>query len=321
MQNREIIFVASWNIFIPPNWYWAVEDIIWNYKIFLEKIWYSVKIVNTKNIFKLIKETVFVNNKIIHFHYEPYLIISYILNKLLFKNNKILWTSHNWYIANWKESKAYKIIAKIIWFFTDSNMFALSPIMQDYFLKKWFKWKSYILQNWINISKFKKINNPTKDIIYLGLIDNRKWQELFLKYYNLDKKIDFVWPYVDKNIDLKWHNYLWTWTKEEVCNNLWNYKVLVLLTRSEWDPLVVKEALSSWCSILTSKIWWINLDKNKPFIEIIDIYNKNELKNINNSFKELFDNNIKYRKDIFEYSKQFDWENIIKEYKKILDKI
>lgn len=318
MQNKEIIMVASWNIEIPPKWYGAVEDVIWNYKIFLEKEWYKVKIVNTKNLFKLIKETVFVNNKIIHFHYEPYLIISYILNKLLFRNNKILWTSHNWYIANWKESKVYKIIAKIISFFKNSTMLALSPIIQDYFLKKWFKWKSYILQNWINTSKFKKINNPTKDIIYLGLIDNRKWQELFLKYYNLDKKIDFVWPYVDKNIDLKWYNQLWTWTKEEVYNNLWNYKVLVLLTKSEGDPLVVKEALSSWCSILTSKIWWINLDKNKPFIKIVDINNENELKNINNSLKELLDNNIKYRKDIFEYSKQFDWENIVKQYLQII---
>jgi len=95
MQNKEIIFVASGNIEIPPNGYGAVEDIIWNYKIFLERDGYRVKIVNTKNIFTLIRETVFVNDKIIHFHYEPYLIVSYILNKILFRKNKILWTCHN----------------------------------------------------------------------------------------------------------------------------------------------------------------------------------------------------------------------------------
>lgn len=320
MKSNEIIFIASWNIEIPPNWYWAVEDIIWNYKIFLEKQWYNIKIVNTKNILKLLKETVFVKNKILHFHYEPYLIISYIFNKLFFKNNKILWTSHNGYITNWKESFFYKIISKIIWCFSDSIMVSLSSLMENYFLSKWFKGKKFILQNWIDINKFTKILEPEKEIIYLWNINKNKWQDLFLKYYNLSNKVDFIWPYLEEDINLRWNNYLWVWNKQQVYNNLWKYKVLVLLTRSEWDPLVVKEALSSWCSIITSKVWWVNLEVNN-FIKIIDIDNTQELKNINMYLSELLENNEKSRKNIFEYSKKFYWSNIIKEYKKILDEI
>jgi hypothetical protein len=320
-MNNEIIIVASWKVSIPPKWYGAVEDIIWNYKIFLEKYWYKIKIVNTKNIFKLIKETVFVNKKIIHFHYEPYLIISYMLNKLFLKNNRILWTSHNWYIVWEKESIFYKIIAKIISFFSDTIMISLSKKMEDYFIKKWFKWKKYILENGINTNNFKKINKPHKDIIYLWNINKNKWQKLFIKYFNLKNKIDFVWPYLDKSINLKWNNYLWIWTKKEVFEKLWEYKVLVLLTKSEWDPLVIKEALSAWCCILTSQIWWINLGKNKEFIKIIDIKNKKELKNINNYLIELLQNNQKYREEIFNYSKNFDWKNIVNRYVNLLNKL
>jgi len=90
MNKKEIILIGSWKIEIPPKWYWAVEDIIRNQKIHLEKKWFKVKIINTKNIFKLIKETVFINNKILYFHYLPYLVISYILNKIFFKNNIFL---------------------------------------------------------------------------------------------------------------------------------------------------------------------------------------------------------------------------------------
>lgn len=320
MQNREIIFVASWSIFIPPNWYWAVEDIIWNYKNSLEKDWYKIQIVNTKNIFKLIKETVFVKDKIVHFHYEPYLIIGYILNKIFLRNNKILWTCHNWYISTNSESFFYKIIAFVISKFSCSVMISLSPLMEKYFLDKWFKWKKIIIQNWIDNQKFKKIEKASKDIIYLWNINKNKWQELFLNYYNLDKKIDFVWPYLEKNIDLKWNNYLWVWTKKEVYEKLWEYKLLVLLTKSEWDPLVIKEALSAWCSILTSKIWWTNLEENE-FIKIIDIDNNFDLKNINNYSNKLLENNHNFRKNILKYSKNFDWINILKEYKIILDEI
>lgn len=317
MQNNEIIFVASWNIEIPPNWYWAVEDTIWNFKIFLEKKWYNISIVNTKNIFELVNKTVFVKNKIIHFHYEPFLIFSYLLNKIFFRNNKILWTSHNWYVSTNSETFFYKIISKIISFFSESTMVSLSPSMERYFVNQWFKWNKFILQNWINIIKFRKIFNPINDIIYLWNINYNKGQKLFLKYYSLDKKIDFVWPYLEKEINLWTNNYIWLWTKKEVYENLWNYKVLVLLTKSEWDPLVIKEALSSWCSILTSKIWWVNLEETE-FIKIIDIENKKDLLNINKSLEKLLGNNEKNRGKIFEYSEKFDWENIIEEYKKIL---
>lgn len=321
MKTNEIIFIASGNIEIPPNWYWAVEDIIWNYKIFLERQWYNIKIVNTKNIFKLLKETVFVKNKILHFHYEPYLIISYIFNKLFFRSNKILWTSHNGYITNRKETIIYKILSKIVCLFSEIVMISLSSLMEEYFLDKWFKGKKFILQNWINIDNFKKTYKPIKDILYLWNINKNKWQELFLNYFNLDKKVDFVWPYLDNEIDFKWNNYLWVWNKQQVYNNLWEYKVIVLLSNLEvWTPLVLKEAIASWCSILTSKIWWFNLKETK-FIKIIDINNQNDLNNINKYINQLIENNIKYREKIFEYSKNFDWENIIEKYKKILDEI
>jgi hypothetical protein len=316
MQNKEITFIASWNIEIPPKWYWAVEDIIWNYKIFLEKDWYKVKIVNTKNIFKLIKWTVFVKNKILHFHDEKYLIISYFLNRLFFRNNKIFWTCHNWYIVWWKESRIYKIISKFVVLCRNTTYIAISWILRDYFVNLWFKWKTIILPNWVNTENFKKINKPKKDIVYLWLIEDRKWQELFLKY-SWKYKIDFIWPYPDKIIDLKQNNYLWTWTKEDIYNKLWEYKVLVLLSKSEWDPLVVKEWLSAWCSILTSKIWWINLEET-DFIKIIDIKNEEELDNIDNYLLELIKNNEKNREKILKYAKKFDYENIIKKYETTL---
>jgi len=197
------------------------------------------------------------------------------------------------------------MLSRITSNFKDSIMIALSSRMAKYFINLWFTWKYYIIPNWINTKKFKKIDNPQKDIIYLWNINKNKGQELFLQYYSLKYKIDFVWPYLDKTIKLTPHNYLGIWSKEEVYNNLWNYKVLVLLSKSEWDPLVVKEALAAWCSLLVSKSAWINLEETE-FIKKIDINNKDELKNINFYLEKLIKENKKLRPKIFKYAKNFD---------------
>lgn len=320
MWNRsEIVQFVATDRDIPPKWYWAVEDIIWNYKVFLEQRWYKINIVNTKNIFRLIKETVFVKNKILHFHSEHYLLISYFLNKIFFRNNKIFWTCHNWYITQWKESFIYKIIAFFVARFKNTTMISLSPLMEEYFVKRWFEWRKYIVQNGINTKKFTKVKKAKDNIIYLWNINENKWQSRFLENYNLEYKVDFVWPYLDKNINLWNHNYLWTWTKKEVFEKLWNYKVLVLLSESEvGTPLVIKEALAAWCSILTSKIWALNLEEN-DFIKILDIKYKKELEKVDKHITELVKNNEKNREKIWEYSQRFDWENIIEKYEEIFN--
>lgn len=123
-NDKEIIFVWSWKIPIPPNWYGAVEDIIWNMKTLLEKDNFLVTIINTKNIFHLMKNILALDGKLIHVHYEPYLILIYLVNLLFKKNNNIIWTSHNWYAIFWKESILYKFLASIISKFNKSRNIA-----------------------------------------------------------------------------------------------------------------------------------------------------------------------------------------------------
>jgi len=61
----------------------------------------------------------------------------------------------------------------------------------------------------------------------------------------------------------------------------------------------------------------VNLNETE-FIKIIDISNKNDLENIDIFCRKLLEENEKYREDIFEYSKKFDWKKRVQEYEGIL---
>ena len=93
-----------------------------------------------------------------------------------------------------------------------------------------------------------------------------------------------------------------------------NYGNLVLLSDGEAHPLVCMEALSAGLGVVVTEWGKANLDESKEFITVIP---ENKVTDIDFIEQQIIKNreySILHREEIVEYSKQFDWTNIIKNY-------
>jgi hypothetical protein len=109
-------------------------------------------------------------------------------------------------------------------------------------------------------------------------------------------------------------NYLGEWDKNTLYNDLTNYGNLVLLSDGEAHPLVCMEALAAGLGVVVCEWGRANLDASKEFITIIP---ENKISDISYVEEKIIENreySIKHRKEILEYSKQFEWKEVLKKY-------
>ena len=92
---------------------------------------------------------------------------------------------------------------------------------------------------------------------------------------------------------------------------LTQYANLVLLSDAEAHPLVCMEALSAGLGLVLSPRCVAHLDIKKEFIEVIPFNKLDNITFVRNKIKENRQKSIKLRKEIREYSKNFDWDKII----------
>jgi glycosyltransferase involved in cell wall biosynthesis len=166
----------------------------------------------------------------------------------------------------------------------------------------------FVTPNGVNCSAFRYAKSPKYPdrSIYLAKIDYRKRQHLF-------QSIDSLW-FAGNNADGRFDtskNYLGEWDKETLYDRLTDYGNLVLLSDGEAHPLVCMEALSSGLGIVVSEWGKANLDQSKEFITIIP---ESKITDINYIEEKIIENrnySIRNREEIIQYSKKFDWKNII----------
>ena len=297
---------------IPPQGWGAVEILIWDYYNELKKQGINVKIINKlrKNhnetvnpnsnyIIELINE---INNEkfdFVHLHYD---VLCHILPKLNCKVKAI--TSHFPYIDNLKKHGGFRNIFNFMIHYQDAYNFVLAE-----------KDKKAFIHNGANPEKVKKIKNgisshlfsftenplfPNKTL-YLGKIDNRKNQYL---YQNLNN-VDFVGP-LCCNLFKNKTNYRGSWTREQVHKELTNYANLLLISKGEADPLVVKEALIAGLGVVVNFTSGQNLDE-KPFITLIDDNKINDIEYVKEKIQENRKISINIREEIRAYGiEKFD---------------
>ena len=154
------------------------------------------------------------------------------------------------------------------------------------------------IKNGINSSLFQftetEYNNRT---IYLGKITARKNQYIFQNMENLD----FIGNCDDGQFDTNRVNYLGEWKREQIYNDLTKYSNLLLLSKGEADPLVVKEALICGLGVVINKSSAENLDVSKEFITLIDDDKIYDLAYVSNKIEENKKIANKMRKEIREY--------------------
>ena len=291
---------------IPPIGWGAVESLIWDYKLSLEKLKHEVQIINIGNPNEIIQNINQFRPNFVHINYDDWIVLyPYIQYPCAI-------TTHFAYIERPDMMGGYVNIFNLFQNYKP-NIFCLSES-----IKKVYKVvsgipedKLFVTPNGVNLSAFRKTNEPkyADRSIYLAKVDYRKRQHLF-------QSIDSLWyagNIADNRFDTN-KNYLGEWNKEQLHNDLTDYGNLVLLSDGEAHSLVLMEALASGLGIVISEFATANLDLDKEFIDVIPENKINDLEYIESIITKNRQYSISHREEIFEYSKNFGWSNMIENY-------
>ena len=291
---------------IPPTGWGAVEILIWDTKNALEKLGHKVHIVNTKDGRQIIDEINNFRPDFVHVHYDEFIpIVPYIQYP-----NAI--TSHFGYLERPEMFNGY---VNILNAFTQikPNVFCLSEGIKNVYkvMSGISDEKLFVTPNGVNTSKFRVTEEPKYPdrSIYLAKIDYRKRQHLF-------QGISSLW-FAGNNADPRFNtkkNYLGEWSKDVLYEDLTDYGNLVLLSDGEAHPLVCMEALAAGLGVVVCEWGKANLDTNKEFITVIPEAKINDLEYVEDAIIRNREYSISHREEILEYSKEFEWTNVIEKY-------
>ena len=290
---------------IPPTGWGAVEILIWDSKNALESLGHEVQIVNTKNGFEILKQINSFRPDFVHVQYDEFIpLIPYIQYPSAI-------TSHFGYLERREMFNGYINVANEFQRIKP-NVFCLSEGIEKVYNVMFNipKEKTFVTPNGVNIDRFRETDNPKYPdrSLYLAKIDYRKRQHMF-------QSIDSLW-YAGNIADNRFNqnkNYLGEWSKETLYKNLTEYGNLVLLSDGEAHPLVCMEALAAGLGVVVCQWGSANLDTSKEFITVIP---ENKISDIAYVESKMIDNreySRHNRKDILEYSKQFDWINVMRD--------
>ncbi len=316
----KIALIAGGRLPIPAKDWGAIENIIWNYKKYLEKLGHKVDIYNSTWIHEVVYEINHKKYDFIHLHWDLFTLTC---NHHL--NTPFCLTSHCGGFSKFNPRGKY--YPAFNYLFKDSLLspgnIVLSTEIGKLYNQAGYKKFLRVLRNPVETARFKTKSKGNGKALYLGRIYPRKRQAWLSKLLKNEKvKIDFVGPW-DKSLEPEFNEsdnlkYLGVWSREMVYKNLTDYNCLILLSESEAAPLVVLEGLAAGLSVVVNKASSANLT-NEKFITILDDGENNPqviAKTINNAIEV----NEQYRKEIREYAvERFDYAVVIKEYIKIIE--
>ena len=247
---------------IPPTGWGAVEILIWDSKVALEKLGHEVKIVNTQSPTEIIKRINEIRPDFVHIQYDDFIeLYPYIQYPCAI-------TSHFGYLEqpdrwDYYGDRIAKPFGRI-----KPNVFCLSPGIRDVYRDQLDipEDRLFVTPNGVNVDQFEfseEPNYPDRSL-YLAKIDYRKRQFMFQGINSL--------YYAGNNADQRFNsgtNYLGEWSKDELYKNLTDYGNLVLLSDGEAHPLVCLEAFAAGLGVVVSEWAAANLDIRKSFITVI----------------------------------------------------
>ena len=300
----KIVLIGPGIMPIPPTGWGAVEILVWDTKIALEKLGHEVLIINTKNGRQIIDEINNFKPDFVHVHYDEFVpIVPFIQYP-----NAI--TSHFGYLERRQQFNGYVNVANEF-MRVKPNVFCLSEGIEKVYNIMFDIDTTYVTPNGVNIDEFNFVSDPefADRSIYLAKIDYRKRQHLF-------QSIESLWyagNIADDRFD-KSKNYLGEWSKDKLYNELTEYGNLVLLSDGEAHPLVCMEALASGLGVVVCQWGKANLDTSKEFITVIEEKHINDIDFIEYEIEKNRKYSVEHRDEIREYGKQFDWVKIIEKY-------
>ena len=305
---------------IPPNGWGAVESLIWDYSIELEKLGHSITIINTpywNEILNILRSGKY---DFAHLHYDVF----HELLNLITDIPKIALSSHYPYIdqpymhQRDNYDKTFNFIIKNKKYHT----FCISK--KDY---QTFKnagadeSKLLLSENGANHKSFtysKQAIKPERSL-YLGQIYHRKKQWI---YQSIDC-IDFVGKNTGATPFNPSVNYLGEWSDDHKKKHLGDYGNMILLSDGEnGTPLVIKEALINGLGVVISKYAAHDVDTSLPFITVIPDDKLNDLDYVRTKIEENRQVSLAMRDQIRDYAiENFSWEKLVKLYVQNIEKM
>ena len=292
---------------IPPTGWGAVEILIWDQKLALEKLGHKVEIVNTPSPTEIIKQINKIRPDFVHIQYDDFIeLYPYVQYPCAI-------TSHFGYLEqpnrwDYYGDRIAKPLGRI-----KPNVFCLSSGIRDVYRDQLGipEERLFVTPNGVNVDLFEFSEHPAHgdSSIYLAKIDYRKRQFMFQSISTL--------YYAGNNADSRFdtsNNYLGEWSKEELYKNLTEYGNLVLLSDGEAHPLVCTEAFSAGLGVVVSEWAAANLDIRKSFITVIPEDKISDIGYVEDAIITNRSYSIANREEIREYARSFDWVNVVEQY-------
>ena len=292
---------------IPPTGWGAVEILIWDQKLALEKLGHEVDIVNVQSPVEILQKINNFSPDFVHIQYDDFIeLYPYVQYPCAI-------TSHFGYIEQPNKWDYYKDRIAKPFERIKPNVFCLSPGIADtYLINLGIPHENlFVTPNGVNLDKFKVESIPEKlsDSIYLAKIDYRKRQYMFQSIKNLYYAGNTADPRFDTS-----NNYLGEWSKEKLYNDLTKYGNLVLLSDGEAHPLVCLEAFAAGLGVVVSQWAAANLDTSKDFISVIPEDKISDIEFIENEILQNKFYSINHREEIRSYAAEFEWSKIVEKY-------
>lgn len=292
---------------IPPIGWGAVEILIWDYKVTLEKLGHEVFIINEQNQNEIVRLCDYYSPDFVHVHYDDHWVVcDYV------KCKNVAITSHYAYLQRPDKMGGYVYTFNNFLNIKNARIFALSQGIADVYKNNGFdKSKIKVVPNGVreDLFKFNQQCEYKDKSIYLAKIDFRKRQFMF---HNIDN-LHFAGHITDERYNR--NNYLGEWSKDYLYENLTNYSNLVLLSDGEAHPLVCLEAMSAGLGLVISEWASANLDLNLPFIDVIPEFAIQDTGYIEQTIKNNREKSNNMRNDIRKYVvDNFSWTKIINDY-------
>ena len=290
---------------IPPTGWGAVEILLWDQKLALEKLGHQVNIVNTKSPIEIIQKINEYRPDFVHVQYDDFIeLYPYIQYPCAITSHfGYLEQPNKWGYYHDRIVKPFQRISPVVFCLSDGirNVYKNELLINEDNL--------LVTPNGVNTSKFVTRDPKYPDrSLYLAKIDYRKRQSMFQSISSLYYAGNNADPNFNVNI-----NYLGEWSKEYLYNNLTDYGNLVLLSDGEAHPLVCMEALAAGLGVVVCEYGAANLDTSKDFITVIPENKINDLKYLEDEIIKNRDYSISHKDDIIKYASNFDWLNVIRD--------
>ena len=289
---------------IPPTGWGAVEILIWDSKVALEKLGHEVKIINTQSPTEIIKRVNEIRPDFVHIQYDDFIeLYPYIQYPCAI-------TSHFGYLEQPEKWDYYgdriaKPFGRI-----KPNVFCLSPGIKDVYRDQLGipEDRLFVTPNGVDFDIFEYTDEPkhADASIYLAKIDYRKRQFMFQSI----KSLFYAGNNADPRFDTS-NNYVGEWSKEQLHKNLTNYGNLVLLSDGEAHPLVCLEAFAAGLGVVVSEWAAANLDTTKEFIDVIPEDKISDIEYVEDTIRLNREFSVHNREYVREYGREFEWTNVI----------